>query len=345
MFDTETPFHLLRPNVVRPVPVSDDLISDLGWLPAGVMLTAALERMDRDRLSGHERVSVLKARARQVAHDQAELLADIESVSEAIGELINDPDPDDRTVYDTTSTEISAALTLTRRSAEVHVDLAYLLCQRLPTVWEALSDGLIDLARARLLADQTSHLPQDLARQVCDIALERAGSQTTGQLRARIQRLIISIDPAAAQDRYEQRLLEARVVCEPTDTGTANLYGLDLPADEASRAMRRINRMARKRKAKGDKRPIDLIRAELFLILLNGGNGQINGSDADRAQVNLNAELTTVLGLDEQPGEIPGFGPVISDVVRKIVANQPEADWNFGITHHTQLLDVITTRR
>ena len=135
------------------------------------------------------------------------------------------------------------------------------------------------------------------------------------------------------------------MVCEPTDAGTANLYGLDLPADEANQAMRRINRMARKLKAKGDKRPIDLIRAELFLVLLNGRNEQINGSDADRAQVNLHAELTTVLGLDEQPGEIPGFGPVISDVVRKIVANQPQADWNFGITHHDQLLDVITTRR
>ncbi|HET9202492.1 MAG TPA: hypothetical protein VFP67_05025, partial [Acidimicrobiia bacterium] len=89
--------------------------------------------MDRSRISGHDLVSVLKARARQIAHDQAELLADIESVSEAIGELINDPDPDDRTVYDATSSEISAALTLTRRSAQVHVDLAYLLCQRLPS--------------------------------------------------------------------------------------------------------------------------------------------------------------------------------------------------------------------
>jgi hypothetical protein len=128
-----------------------------------VMLSSALASVDRDRLSGHDLVSVLKARSRQIAHDQAELLADIESVSEAIGELIDDPDPDDRTVYDATSSEISAALTLTRRSAEVHVDLAYLLSQRLPAVWNALSDGLIDLPRARVMADQTSHLPQDLA--------------------------------------------------------------------------------------------------------------------------------------------------------------------------------------
>lgn len=125
--------------------------------------------------------------ARQIAHLQAELLADIDSISEAIGTLIDDPAPDERTVHDTTSSEISTGLSLTRRVAERHVDLAYLLCQRLPQVWEALSAGLIDQARARILADQTTHLPQALAGQVCDIALERAGSQTTGQLRARIR--------------------------------------------------------------------------------------------------------------------------------------------------------------
>ncbi|HEU4917155.1 MAG TPA: DUF222 domain-containing protein, partial [Acidimicrobiia bacterium] len=127
------------------------------------MLGTALERVDRSRLSGFDRVLLLQVRARQIAHLQAELLADIDSISEAIGTLINDPAPDERTVHDTTSSEISTALSLTRRSAERHVDLAYLLCQRLPQVWEALSAGLIDQARARILADQTTHLPQALA--------------------------------------------------------------------------------------------------------------------------------------------------------------------------------------
>ena len=164
----ETPFHLLPSDHVRPRPVTDDLISDLDWLPTGVMLSSALASVDRSRISGHDLVSVLKARARQVAHDQAELLADIEAVSGSVAEL-SEKDLDVFTIFHMTASEISAALTLTRRSAEVQVDLAYLLCQRLPSVWNALSDGLIDLARARILADQTTHLPQDLARQVCAI--------------------------------------------------------------------------------------------------------------------------------------------------------------------------------
>jgi hypothetical protein len=345
MFDTETPFHLLRSDHVRPLPVTDDLISDLDWLPPGVILSSALASVDRDRLSGHDLVSVLKARSRQIAHDQAELLADIESVSETIGELINDPDPDDRTVYDATSSEISAALTLTRRASEVQTDLALTLRQRLPSVWEALSDGLIDLARARLLADQTTHLLQDLARQVCDQALEKAPILTTGQLRARLQRLIITVDPAAAQDRYEEKLRERKVVCEPTDAGTADIHGFDLPAARANQAICRINRIAKKAKRKGDRRPIDQIRADIFLDLLCGTHPEQEADGWTGGVVDIRAPLSTLLGWSEDPGEIPGWGPVIADVTRQIVANSEKAEWRIGVTHHTQLLDVITTRR
>ncbi|MGH8949378.1 MAG: hypothetical protein ACRDXF_11015, partial [Acidimicrobiia bacterium] len=102
--------------------------------------------------------------------------------------------------------------------------------------------------RARVLSDQTCHLPQDLARTVCDQALEKASAQTTGQLRARIQRLIITVDPAAAKDRYEEKLSERKIVCEPTDAGTADIHGLDHPVDRANLAMCRINRMAKKAK-------------------------------------------------------------------------------------------------
>ena len=189
MFDMETAFDLYQREDARPVPVTDPMMVDLEWLPPGVLLAAALERVDRDHLPGHDRVSVLKARARQIAHDQAELLADIQSVSEAVSELANLDHPDPQDVFYTTASEIRAALCLTRRAAEIQTDLAFGLRERLPAVWMALHEGMIDLARARVIFDQTSHLPRELAQNVADAALERATDQTTGQLRARLQRL------------------------------------------------------------------------------------------------------------------------------------------------------------
>ena len=61
----------------------------------------------------------------------------------------------------------------------------------------------------------------------------------TGQLRAHLRRLIISVDPAAAQERYEDRLDERRVFSEQGEDGTANLHGLNLPPAETNRAMGR----------------------------------------------------------------------------------------------------------
>jgi hypothetical protein len=348
MFDTETPFDLLPASGPRPAPVVDPLIEDLNWLPTGIMLSAALDRVDRSRLSGHERVSVLKARARLRAWIDAELLADIEAVSESVSELANHPDPDDQDVFDTTASEISTALALTRRASEVQTDLALTLRQRLPHVWRALSDGLIDLPRARVLSDQTVHLPEELARNVCDSALERASKQTTGQLRARIQRLIISIDPAAAKDRYEKRLTERMVVCEMTDAGTASIHATDLSADKANTAMCRINHLAHTVKRHGDRRGIDQIRADIFLDLLCGNHQEQeenSRSGGIGAVVDIRVELSTLLGLAEYPGEIPGYGPVIADVTRQLVENADRAEWRFGITHENQLVDVITTRR
>ncbi|WP_241827737.1 HNH endonuclease [Actinopolymorpha singaporensis] len=50
----------------------------------------------------------------------------------------------------------------------------------------------------------------------------------------------------------------------------------------------------------------------------------------------LNIPLTTLMGLCAQPGELGGFGPVITEVAARIVANHldnPEARFSVGVTH------------
>jgi len=344
MFDTE----LLASHLGLLDPVSDDdhgLPADLESIPPGLLLAVILSSVDRDRLSGYDRVRVLKADARMVAHFQGRLYADIQSVSESVSALDYPEDPDPQDIFETASSEVQAALNLTRRSADIQVELAFLLCERLPGVWAALHEGLIDLARARVLSDLTMPLPRDLARQVCDTALERAPSLTTGQLRAHLGRLIITIDPAAAKERYEQKLEERRVFSEQGEDGTANLMGLNLPPAETSRAMRRINRLARALKSKGDKRRIDQIRADILLDLLTG-KGQPNSGSSDRGVVEIRVDMTTLTGIDNEPAEIPGWGIVLADVARQIVDEASDSEWRIiTVDENSQPLGVVTTRR
>ena len=133
---------------------------------------------------------------------------------------------------------------------------------------------------------------------------------------------------------------------EQAEDGTANLHGLNLPPAETTRAMRRINRLARALKAKGDKRRIDQIRADILLDLLTGRNQAEQGSDGDRGAVEIRVDMTTLAGIDDEPAEIPGWGHVVADVARRIVDEASDAEWRIiPVDENGQPVGVITTRR
>lgn len=58
-----------------------ELISEIDTMPPGPELAAVLAGVDREALSGYDRVALVRARSRLISHLQAELYADIESVS------------------------------------------------------------------------------------------------------------------------------------------------------------------------------------------------------------------------------------------------------------------------
>lgn len=321
---------------------TETLPDQLDSLRPGPDLAVALASLDRERLSGRERVGLLKARSRLKAHVDAELMADMVSIIDAeTGALSTGLAIDD--VHELAAAEIQAALSWTRRAAEYQVDFAWTLLSDYPRVWEALRAGLIDLPKAKVIVNQTSHLEVDTRDQVVDIALERAPTQTTGLLAARIRRLAIWVDPDNAKQRYENGLEERLVASEANDDGTANLFGMHMSAPDTQAAMRRVNRLARELKSAGDPRTMDQIRADVFLDLLRGGK-QTGGKD--RALVDINIDLLTLIGLAENPGELPGFGPVISDIARQVVDEQHDAEWRYTVTDENgAVVSNGTTRR
>ena len=205
----------------------------------GPRLAGFLASIDRDSLSGRDRVMLLRAERRQADHYEARVYATMNAVAESTEEL------DLELTTDAAADEIRAALHLTRRSAEFQLGFAQQLVVDYPQVWEALQSGLLDVPRAMVILDQTSHLESEVRDKVVSETMTSATHQTTGQLRARLARLVITVDPDSAQKRYEQGVEERKVTSEANPDGTANLYGLSLPAVETQAAMRRINRLAR----------------------------------------------------------------------------------------------------
>jgi hypothetical protein len=317
------------------------LPAGLADMSPGPELAAALARIDRTSLSGHDRVVVLQARTRLRSHLDAELAADIAGVVEAVSEIVIEEE-----AYPAAASEIRAALGLTRRAADSWLHLATELLSRLPSVWEALHRGEIDLPKARVILEQTSVLDQASTTEVVEGLLPRAAGMTTGQLRRRLACLVIEVNPEAAKKRFEDRLLERRLCREPSPEGTANLHGLDLDPADTSQALRRINSIARALRNQGDPRTMDQIRADIFLDLLCGRLEGHSGLSSARGLVDVRIKASTLAGLDEHPGEIPGWGPVLADVARKLVAEQPDATWQVTVTDETgRALNSVTTRR
>ncbi len=191
----------------------------------------------------------------------------------------------------------------------------------------------------------TRHLPIETAREVTEQIIEDAPVLTTGQLRVRISRLCMTVDPDDARNRYETAVEERRVVLEPSPDGTAHLTGYDLPADRAMAITRTINRLAQQLKTRHETRTIDQLRADVFLDLLDGHHP--GRRSHDRGVVDIQVDLTTLTELTETAGELAGFGPIIADIARQVTDEQHASQWRWTVTDPNTGMPVHegTTRR
>lgn len=320
-------------------PFDGDSLDDWGWrgerdvLPEGLErhapgaeLATILEDIDLGELNGHELVRVLQARWRLIAHLQAEFYT-------AIYELVHTPpgnaaspaertdEPDEFCVD-----EVAAALCFTPRAADRHTDFAFSLKQ-LPSVAEALHSGEIDLPRAQILCNETANLDVDEAIRLVDSLLPGASELTTGQLARRLRRRLLDNDPEAACQRYKDGLDGRRIESFPNPDGTADFCARQLSPERVAAIMRRIDVLAR-RLARHDPRTIDQIRSDIVVELLEG---KTEHGATSRNGVEIRVDLTTLMGLEERAAEIPGWGPVIADIARR-VAEQAGSQWRLVAT-------------
>jgi hypothetical protein len=175
----------------------------------------------------------------------------------------------DPSLADHLGDELAMAMTLTGRSADALLDFARALA-RLPATRAALADGLIDQAKAYVLANELSVLDGPLAATVERAVLARAPQQTTGQLRSAVKRAVLKADPAAASKRREAAQRNARVEVWHEPSGTATLAGRDLPPVQVLAADQRITALARRLKATGRGGTLDQLRAQVYTALLLG---------------------------------------------------------------------------
>jgi hypothetical protein len=166
--------------------------------------------------------------------------------------------------------ETALALTCTQYAARALIELTYDLVVRLPATYAELTAGRATETKAKIVAGYAQDLDDADAAKMDKAIAPDLDKLTTGELRDRLARLLISLDAAAAERRRQRSERSAKVALYGNTEGTASLVIDRIPAALGAAARARINALARMYKKAGVQEPIAWLEAKIAVGLLLG---------------------------------------------------------------------------
>ncbi len=299
-----------------------------------------------ERVGGWERV-IAWTQARQI-REMASFMHRAGARNRALGAY-------DSQAHDSAVAEVGLMLRASAGTAAARVGGAWSLCTRLPAL--ALEAGRITLAKARIIDDETLNLTDEHTAAVEGQVLAKARQQTPGQVRGATRRAVLQADPGAARKRTEHARRERGVSMWPELDGMATLSAY-LTAADAVGVFAVLDEHARQAGSAGDERTIDARRSDALVDLVLNPTGIASGAtNATRenstdessgirddfhavdaispagcrcqcgrcrrgggVDVRVTVPYTALLGADELPGDLAGYGPIPAAVARDLAA-------------------------
>jgi Domain of unknown function (DUF222)/HNH endonuclease len=274
---------------------------------------ADLDRIDPAELSGGEQVdllAVLEEQRRWFEAAQVRVLAGIKA--------------DDDSRLGLGQEGVSLALQVPLRTAQTRLAQADTLVRQLPRTLAAVADGAISAGHANVLAEALWRLPADPALPAAleDAVLPpvlAAGCVTVPQLKRRVRRAVLALDPSTAERRHQRALAERRVEYHPGEDGMASLTAV-LPA--AQLIYTRLTAVTDLLPAE-DPRTRDQQRADLLTDAILSGLplDALPTVQGRRPAIQVTVSADTLLGLNDRPAQLTGYGPITADTARRLAAD------------------------
>jgi len=260
--------------------------------------------------------------------------------------------------------EIALALGLSTNTVARRVDTALRLTGPLSATHTALKCGVLTWGKALAISEATSTLPDDIARAVEAHVLKRAATQTHANLLRSLRTQVAK--HRAGEEADEHRAARAERTCKivPLANGMAGLWIVHT-ADKIQQMWVTIQAMATLAKRHtattatdgatseppkdtrtAEQRRAD-VTADLFEHILRNGLDWLGRRLPDqhrrRPHIEVLVPATTLLGLDDNPAELTGYGPIPADLARRIAA---DGTWRRLLTDpiNGQVLEASTTR-
>jgi hypothetical protein len=237
----------------------------------------------------------------------------------------------------TVSSEIAAVLRVPERAAENMVETAKALVRHLPETLSALGSGLISYRHAEKIAEHAFSLPDEVKGEFDRALAAVAPELTAAQTDDRARRLRETLHPTSIAERRRAAVDNRCVTVDSGQDGMAWLTAY-LPGEQAVAIHSRLTDLALdvRRTPGGSPRTLGQLRADALTdLLIDGelpehrdGSGPLRGSGTPwragiRAKVLVTVPVLTLLGAEEMPGTLEGYGPIAPDVARELAAKAP----------------------
>lgn len=206
---------------------------------------------------------------------------------------------------------------------------------RLATL-EALRAGSLALPQVRSVLELTQHVPDDVADAIERVALaaataavDRGVVTTNAEVRRRMRHERERLHPEPLRVRRERAAEERRVCVEPAPDGMAWL-SLLMEAERAIAITKRLDVLAAEPAGDDARTPMQR-RTDVAAQLLLGGvlpddeatRDGAASTGAVRPRVSVTVPVLTLLGLDDEPADLEGYGPIDAETARRLTAHAP----------------------
>ena len=176
------------------------------------------------------------------------------------------PGPDGISVF--AADEIAHELHLTWQSTAGELSYAKAVAKRLPRTFAALAAGRIHPVHLRIIEDETHVLSAADAARADEILAETASGHTFGEVRYAAHRLVLRLDPDAAQRRKEAAKRETNVRPFREASGNAGMVAREMPSDEVLASWQHVEQRALDLRAAGVPGTLRELRVRAYLDLL-----------------------------------------------------------------------------
>jgi Domain of unknown function (DUF222)/HNH endonuclease len=240
------------------------------------------------------------------------------------------------------------------------LNVALCLVEHFPEVWQLCLAGELDGYRATLIADAArSNLDQPdeywrFARRITRFLVRHRRAVdgvdespllvqcTIRQLRNKIAYELRLLRQGDAEERFRKRYADRRVSGHDDEDGMSWL-SINHTIDQIRVAHHRLTLAAKQKRASGDERTLDQLRADLAMELLTGQGEAAPLPAYARPIVNVTVPIQTLMGISDDPGILSG-GTAIPAGLTRMIAARPGSTWHRMLTDPAGRMVELSTK-